>query len=215
MYGHTKPSDGHQKPAYVHPKTANGDFTQPRGNFYYSAGRNHEGRRKNVSLHRPLLLKALQTACAALTFTHSCPKILSDEACSRLSTAFLRLLHSISRPRMMQKDSPRTVIIGQNEGGCVMKPALIPAPHTNHIAPFSLSEQTFHARETSLKQHLKQEKTCLPDHEQKARRSERAKCQEERKTLRAARHHIVRPFPLYCLSASSPLLAFSLCPSTR
>ena len=57
----------------------------------------------------------------------------------------------MGRPRMMQKDSPRAVIIGQNEGGCVMKPALIPAPHTNHIAPFSLSEQTFHARETSLK----------------------------------------------------------------
>ena len=136
MYGHTKPSDGHQKPAYVHPKTANGDFTQPREYFDYSAGRNHEGRRKNVSLHRSLLLKALQTACAALTFTHSCPKILSDEACSRLSTAILRLQHSISRPRMMQKDSPRAVIIGQNEGGCVMKPAPTPAHPYQPYRPF-------------------------------------------------------------------------------
>ena len=136
MYGHTKPSDGHQKTAYVHPKAANGDFTQPCEYFDYSAGRNHEWRRKNVSLHRPLLLKALQTACAALTFTHSCPKILSDEACSRLSTAFLRIHHSISRPRMMQKDSPRAVIIGQNEGGCVMKPALTAAHPYQPYRPF-------------------------------------------------------------------------------
>ena len=136
MYGHTKPSDGHQKPAYVHPKTANGDFTQPREYFDYSAGRNHEGRRKNVSLHRPLLRKALQTACAALTFTHSCPKIQSDESCSRLSTAFLRLRQSSGRPRMMQKDSPRTVIIGQNEGGCVMKPAPTPAQPYQPYRPF-------------------------------------------------------------------------------
>ena len=136
MYGHTKPSDGHQKPAYVHPKTANGDFTQPREYFDYSAGRNHEGRRKNVSLHRSLLLKALQTACAALTFALSCPKIQSDEACSRLSTAFLRIHHSISRHRMMQKDSPRAVIIGQNEGGCVMKPALTAAHPYQPYRPF-------------------------------------------------------------------------------
>ena len=136
MYGHPKASDGHQKTAYVHPKAANGDFTQPREYFDYSAGRNHEGRRKNVSLHRPLLLKALQTACAALTFTLSCPKILSDEACSRLFTAFLRLLHSISRPRMMQKDSPRAVIIGQNKGGCVMKPALTAAHPYQPYRPF-------------------------------------------------------------------------------
>ena len=136
MYGHTKPSDGHQKPAYVHPQTANGDFTQPREYFDYSAGRNHEGRRKNVSLHRSLLLKALQTACAALTFALSCPKIQSDEACSRLSTAFLRIHHSISRHRMMQKDSPRAVIIGQNEGGCVMKPALTAAHPYQPYRPF-------------------------------------------------------------------------------
>ena len=136
MYGHTKPSDGHQKTAYVHPKTANGDFIQTREDFYYRAGRNHEGRRKNVSLHRPLLLKALQTVCAALTFALSCPKILSDEACSRLSTAILRLRQSSGRPRMMQKDSPRTVIIWQNEGGCVMKPALTAAHPYQPYRPF-------------------------------------------------------------------------------
>ena len=136
MYGHTKPSDDHQKAAYVHPKTANGDFTQPREDFYYSAGRNHEGRWKNVSWHHTLPLKALQMVCAALTFTLSCPKIQSDEACSRLSTAFLRLHHSISRPRMMQRYSPGTVIIGQNEGGCVMKPALTPAHPYQPYCPF-------------------------------------------------------------------------------
>ena len=136
MYGHPKPSDGHQKTAYVHPKAPNGDFTQPREYFYYSAGRNHEGRRKNVSLHHPLPLKALQTVCAALTFTLSCPKIQSYEACSQLFTAILRLHHSISRPRMMQKDSPRTVIIGQNKGGCVMKPALTPAHPYQPYRPF-------------------------------------------------------------------------------
>ena len=136
MYGHTKPSDGHQKTAYVHPKAANGDFTQPCEDFYYSAGRNHEGRRKNVSLHRTLLLKALQMVCTALAFTLSCPEIQSDGACSRLSTAILRLHHSISRPRMMQKDSPRAVIIGQNKGGCVMKPALTPAHPYQPYRPF-------------------------------------------------------------------------------
>ena len=136
MYGHPKASDGHQKPAYVHPKTANGDFTQPREDFYYSAGRNHEGRRKNVSLHRTPLLKALQMACAALTYTLSCPKIQSDEACSRLFTAILRLHHSISRPRMKQRYCPRAVIIGQNKGGCVMKPALTPAQPYQPYRPF-------------------------------------------------------------------------------
>ena len=136
MYGHPKASDGHQKPAYVHPKAANGDFIQHHGNFYYSAGRNHEGRRKNISWHHPLPLKALQTACAALTFTLSCPKIQSDDACSRLFTAFLRLHHSISRPRMMQKGSPRAVIIGQNKGNCVMKPALTAAHPYQPYRPF-------------------------------------------------------------------------------
>ena len=136
MYGHTKPSDGHQKPAYVHPKAANGDFTPPREYFYYSAGRTHEGRRKNVSLHRTLPLKALQTVCAALTFTLSCPKIQSDETCSRLSTAVLRLHHSISRPRMMQRDRTRAVIIGQNKGGCVMKPTLTAAHPYQPYRPF-------------------------------------------------------------------------------
>ena len=98
LYGHTQPANGRTKVAYVHPKTANGDFTQHREDSYQGAGMNDEGCWEICSLLLHPLHDALQAGlkCFAFRSQHR-----SDDTCSRFFLAVYGLCLCFTRDWLM------------------------------------------------------------------------------------------------------------------
>ena len=96
--GRTKALDGHQKPAYVHPKTANGDFTWHREDSYQGAGMNDEGCWEICSSLLHPFHDALQAGLKCFAF-RSQRRV--DDACSRFFLAVYGLCLRFTRDWLM------------------------------------------------------------------------------------------------------------------
>ena len=98
LYGHTQPANGRTKVAYVHPKTANGDFTWHPEDSYQSAGMNDEGCWEiRSSLLHPLH-DALQAGLKCFAFRS---QRRLDDACSRFFLAVYGLCLRFTRDWLM------------------------------------------------------------------------------------------------------------------